>query len=49
MRDPLLMASVVLAALNALHGLDHLRQGLGRLSTEVIVGGKPTRAALERL
>ena len=40
LRDPLLIASTVLVSLNALHGLDHLRQGLGRLSTEVIVGGQ---------
>lgn len=37
---PLLIASGVLVSLNALHGLDHLRQGLGRLTTEVIVGGQ---------
>ena len=40
LRDPLLTASVVLVSLNALHALDHLRQGLGRLSTEVIAGGQ---------
>ena len=40
MRDPVVLASVVLVSLNALHGLDHLRQGLGRLSTEVLVGGQ---------
>ncbi len=40
LRDPLLIASAVLVSLNALHALDHLRQGLGRLSTEVIVGGQ---------
>ncbi len=40
LRDPLFMASAALASLNALHGLDHVRQGLGRLSSEVIVGGQ---------
>ena len=39
-RDPIVVASVVLVSLNALHGLDHLRQGLGRLSSEVLVGGQ---------
>ena len=39
-RDPLVLASGVLVSLNGLHGLDHLRQGLGRLSTEVLVGGQ---------
>jgi len=34
------MASAVLVSLNALHGLDHVRQGLGRLSGEVVVGGQ---------
>ena len=34
------MASAWLAFLNAVHALDHLRQGLGRLSTEVLVGGQ---------
>ena len=32
------MASAVLVSLNALHGLDHVRQG--RLSGEVVVGGQ---------
>ncbi len=40
LRDPLLIASAVLVSLNALHALDHLRQGVGRLSTEVIMGGQ---------
>ena len=40
LRDPLLIASAVLVSLNALHALDHLRQGVGRLSTEVILGGQ---------
>ena len=40
LRHPLLMASAGLAFLNAVHALDHLRQGLGRLSTEVLVGGQ---------
>lgn len=39
-RDPIVVASMVLVSLNALHGLDHLRQGLGRLSSEVLVGGQ---------
>lgn len=37
---PLLIACGVLVSLNALHGLDHLRQGVGRLTTEVVVGGQ---------
>ena len=40
LRDPLLMASAGLVFLNAVHALDHLRQGLGRLSSEVLVGGQ---------
>ena len=38
-QNPLLVASAVLVFLNALHGLDHVRQGLGRLTSEVLVGG----------
>lgn len=38
-RDPLLIASAALVAVNALHGLDHVRQGLDRLTFEVIAGG----------
>ena len=34
------MASAVLVFLNAFHGLDHVRQGLGRLTSEVVVGGQ---------
>ena len=40
LREPLLMASAGLVFLNAVHALDHLRQGLDRLSTEVLVGGQ---------
>src|SRR5687767_8873720 len=40
LRDPLLAASAVLVFLNAFHGLDHVRQGLGRLTSEVVVGGQ---------
>ena len=39
-RDPIVVASALLVSLNGLHGLDHLRQGLGRLSSEVLVGGQ---------
>ena len=39
-RNPLLISSAVLVFLNAFHGLDHVRQGLGRLTTEVVVGGQ---------
>lgn len=39
-RRSLLLASAALVAINALHGADHIRQGLDRLSAEVIVGGQ---------
>ncbi|MCA1677593.1 MAG: hypothetical protein LC777_00920 [Actinobacteria bacterium] len=39
-RDPLVLASAALILVNALHGADHIRQGLGRLTPEVIVGGQ---------
>ena len=39
-RNPLLLASALLVSLNGLHGLGHVRQGLGRLSSEVLVGGQ---------
>ena len=37
---PLLLTSAALILVNALHGADHLRQGLGRLTAEVVVGGQ---------
>ena len=37
---PLLLTSAALILVNALHGADHLRQGLGRLTGEVVVGGQ---------
>jgi hypothetical protein len=40
LRDPVFIAAAALVSLNALHALDHLRQGIGRLVTEVIVGGQ---------
>lgn len=43
MRSPfpgVLVASATLVIVNALHGLDHVRQGLDRLTTEVVVGGQ---------
>lgn len=39
-RRALLLASAALILVNALHGADHLRQGLGRLTAEVVVGGQ---------
>ena len=36
----LVLASGALVLVNAMHGLDHVRQGLGRLTTEVVVGGQ---------
>ena len=36
----LFVASAALILVNALHGADHIRQGLGRLTPEVIVGGQ---------
>ena len=39
-RDPLVLASAALILVNALHGADHIRQGLDRLTSEVIVGGQ---------
>ena len=39
-RRPLLLTSGALILVNALHGTDHIRQGLGRLTAEVIVGGQ---------
>jgi hypothetical protein len=38
-RDPLLLVSAALVVVNALHGVDHVRQGLGRLTFEVMAGG----------
>ena len=37
--DPLAAASVAFVAANMLHTADHLRQGTGRLTSEVLVGG----------
>lgn len=37
---PLLLTSAALILVNALHGADHLRQGLDRLTAEVVVGGQ---------
>ena len=37
--DALAVASLAFLALNLLHGADHLRQGTGRLATEVTAGG----------
>jgi hypothetical protein len=37
--DALQMASVAFVAAILLHGADHIRQGTGRLTTEVFVGG----------
>jgi len=39
-REPLVLGSGALILVNALHGADHIRQGLGRLTPEVIVGGQ---------
>ena len=36
----LVLASGALIVANGFHGVDHIRQGLGRLSAEVIVGGQ---------
>ena len=33
------MAAVAFVAANLLHGADHIRQGTGRLTTEVFLGG----------
>jgi hypothetical protein len=38
-RDPLTAAAVAFMAANILHTLDHIRQGTGRLTTEVLAGG----------
>jgi hypothetical protein len=38
-RDALTVATVAFVATNLLHGADHIRQGTGRLTTEVLVGG----------
>jgi len=38
-RDPLVFASVAFLTANLLHGLDHLRTGTERLTTEVTAGG----------
>ena len=37
--DPLALASIVFVAANVLHTLDHLRQGTGDLTTEILVAG----------
>jgi hypothetical protein len=37
--DALALASVVFVAANVAHTLDHLRQGTGDLTTEILVGG----------
>ncbi len=37
--DPLTMAAIAFIAANVLHTLDHLRQGLGGITTEVLAGG----------
>lgn len=37
--DTLALAGLVFVAANALHSLDHLRQGTGDLTTEVMAGG----------
>ena len=39
-RRRLLLASAALILVNAVHGADHIRQGLGRLTAEVMVGGQ---------
>lgn len=39
-RAPLVVASGVLVLVFVLHAIDHVRQGLGRLTTEVTVGGQ---------
>ncbi len=39
-RRRLLLTSAALVLVNALHGADHIRQGLGRLTAEVMVGGQ---------
>ena len=38
-RDGLTIAAAAFLAANVLHGLDHGRQGIGRLATEVLAGG----------
>jgi peptidoglycan biosynthesis protein MviN/MurJ (putative lipid II flippase) len=38
-RRPLAIASIAFVAANLLHTLDHFRQGVGGLSTEILVGG----------
>jgi hypothetical protein len=38
-RDALTLASVAFVVANVAHGLDHQRQGTGRLTTEVLAGG----------
>ena len=40
MRRSLLLAGGALILINALHGADHVRQGLDRLTTEVTLGGQ---------
>lgn len=44
-RGPLVSASGVLVLVFVLHGLDHVRQGLGRLTPEVSVGGQALMVA----
>ncbi len=44
-RGPLAIASGALVLLFVLHGLDHVRQGLGRLTPEVSIGGQALMVA----
>jgi hypothetical protein len=37
--DPLAIASIVFLAANVLHTIDHFRQGVGDLTTEILVAG----------
>ena len=47
---PLLVGSIAFVAANLLHTLDHLRQGIGDLTTEILAGGSLlTLAALATL
>ncbi|HEY2599938.1 MAG TPA: hypothetical protein VGI67_00150 [Thermoleophilaceae bacterium] len=38
-RNPLAVAAVAFVAANVLHTLDHVRQGLGGLTFEIVLGG----------
>jgi len=38
-RDALTVATVAFVVANLLHSADHIRQGTGRLTTEVVAGG----------